>query len=124
MSVKEQEHKPEAMAHFPDQPYRWLELHEHGEVYGWAAIADREDDLELHLSLSRWGPGTRRALCNDFRWLQKEARALGKQRILGIRADVCGRVDPRFFRFVKLFGVAETWVFQVAAMNVGSEGGG
>ncbi|MBG0790355.1 MAG: hypothetical protein H0S80_07660 [Desulfovibrionaceae bacterium] len=118
MAVRELDARPAAYAHFPDTgEYRWLELGD-GAVYGHAAFAEREDRLELHLSLTRWGGGVRRSLAGDLDWLKQEARRLGKARIMGVRADGEGRFDERLFRFARLYGFTETHVFQTASMEV------
>lgn len=121
MSVRDLDRKPPTMAHFPDGPYRWLELHHQGEVYGLAALAERGSDLELHLTLTRWGPQTRRRLIVDAAWLRGEARRLGKTRILGLRACTAEAFDPKLFRFARLYGFGGAWVIQAAAMDVEPE---
>jgi hypothetical protein len=106
------------MAHFPDSGYRWLTLHHRGEVYGHAALAERGHDLELHLTLTRWGPQTRRHLADDADWLRAEAARLGKTRVLGLRASGADGYDPKLFRFARLYGFGQAWVIQAAAMDV------
>jgi len=107
------------MAHFPDNAqYRWLELHYHDETYGYAAVAERDDALELHVTLTRWGSRVRRSLSGDVTWLRSEARRLGKTRIMGIRANSREKFDPRLFKFARMFGFTETSVFQTATLNV------
>ncbi len=118
MSVRELPDRPPCMAHFPDGPYRWLELHHQGETYGHAALAERGSDLELHLTLSRWGPQTRRRVAQDAAWLRREAARLGKTRILGLRAGGEDSFDPKLFRFARLFGFARAWVIQAAALSL------
>jgi hypothetical protein len=118
MSVRETTEKPAPMAHFPDHAYRWLELRLAGETYGHAAIAGRGEDLELHLTLARWGPAIRRELGNDLEWLKEEARRLGKRRILGVRVDGQGKFSPELFRFAGLFGFTEQCVLQTVAMKI------
>lgn len=124
MSVLEQSEKPECMAHFPDGRYRWLALHDHGVSYGHAAIAERGDDLELHVSLTRWGPAVRRRLQGDVAWLKGEAGRLGLKRILGVRADSHGGFDAGLFRFAKLYGFTDACVVQTVALSVVDENGG
>eukprot|EP00831_Metopus_contortus_P080877 TRINITY_DN8373_c0_g1_i1.p3 TRINITY_DN8373_c0_g1~~TRINITY_DN8373_c0_g1_i1.p3 ORF type:complete len:148 (+),score=33.53 TRINITY_DN8373_c0_g1_i1:47-445(+) len=119
MSVRELTARPDSLAHFPDQgKYRWLELHDKAGVYGHCAIGEREDLLELHITLTRWGGGIRRNLVQDVAWLKEEARRLGKARILGIRADDKGGFDARLFKFAHLFGFTEMCVFQTATLHV------
>lgn len=118
MCVVERKEKPDCMAHFPDDRYRWLELHDRGDIYGHAAIAGRGEDLELHLTMLRWGPGVRRSLKKDVAWLKGEAKRLGLRRILGVRADARGVFDPGLFRFAGLFGFTEKCVLQTAAMTL------
>jgi len=122
MSVSETDEKPLAMAHFPDGRYRWLVLHHGGEPYGFAAVAERGEDLELHLTLSRWGPSVRRRLGADLDWLAAEARRLGLRRILGVRVDGEGRFSPELFRFAALYGFTQQCVVQTAALDLGSVG--
>ncbi|MEF2231122.1 MAG: hypothetical protein V3571_09355 [Pseudodesulfovibrio sp.] len=118
MSVSETAVKPEPLAHFPDGGYRWLVLHCGGEPYGHAAIAGRGADLELHLSLSRWGPSVRRRLRGDLDWLAAEARRLGLRRILGVRIDGQGRFSPELFRFASLYGFTQPCVLQTVALDL------
>lgn len=118
MSVRDSDQRPMAMAHFPDGEYRWLELHHQGEVYGHAALAERGNDLELHLTLTRWGPQTRRRLAEDAAWLRAEAARLGKTRVLGLRACAADSYDPKLFRFARLYGFGQAWVLQAAAMEL------
>ena len=119
MSVRELATKPEAMDHFPnDRRYRWLELYLDGEVYGHAAIAEQDDVLELHVTLTSWGSRVRRSIRGDVAWLKSEARRLGKTRIMGIRANGQGVFDPRLFKFAQLFGFTEMCVFQTATLSV------
>lgn len=102
MAVRVLDARPEAYAHFPDNGrYRWLELHDRDTVYGHAATADRDDAMELHISLLQWGPGTNRQLFGDFEWLKEDAKRLGKAKIIGIRANDEGIFDKNLFRFAK-----------------------
>jgi len=121
MSVRETAGKPEAMAHFPDGRYRWLALHWQGEPYGWAAIAENGPDLELHLTLTQWGPTVRRHVREDLEWLKAEALRLGKERIVGVRIDGEGRFSPALFRFARLFGFQERLVLQTVSLNLGRD---
>ncbi|MBI9078485.1 MAG: hypothetical protein JEY79_01935 [Pseudodesulfovibrio sp.] len=115
MSVRELPSKPDSMSHFPDDAgYRWLELHDNDTPYGHAATAERDDTLELHVTLTRWGSRVRRNLYGDVTWLKTEAKRLGKSRIMGIRADNQEKFDPRLFKFARMFGFTETGVFQTA----------
>lgn len=118
MAVRELEHKPEPMQHFPDTGYRFLELHDTKSPYGHAAIREHGTDLELHLTLARWGPGVRRALHGDVDWLKEEARRLGMHRILGIRIDTEGRFDRRLFVFANIYGFSDICVAQTAAFDL------
>lgn len=119
MPVRELDSRPEAYSHFEvEDRYRWLELYDGGEVYGYCAIAERSEALELHLSLTSWGARVRRSLRGDVEWLKSEARRLGKMRIMGIRADNKGEFDDRLFKFARLFGFTDMCVFQTACLNV------
>lgn len=120
MSVRESLEKPEAMAHFPDT-YRWMELHEQGDTYAHVAICERDENLEGHITFSRWGPNIRRLLRNDLDWFKAEARRLGKKRLLGIRADKEGKFDPNLFRFARLYGATECCVFQTVSVDIHGE---
>lgn len=118
MAVRELDSRPESHARFPDDgSYRWLELHD-DVVYGHAAFAEREEFLELHISLHEWGSTVRRNLKGDLEWLKTEARRLGKKRIMGIRADDKGEFDGRLFKFARLFGFTDMYVFQTASLDV------
>ncbi|WP_207262907.1 hypothetical protein [Desulfovibrio sp. Huiquan2017] len=119
MPVTETPSRPALLANFPENgPYRWLELADGLGRYGVCAIAARPDYLELHITMTRWGPATRRVLARDLEWLKGEARRLGLSRILGVRADGNGRFDPNLFRFARLYGFAENHVFQTASLDV------
>lgn len=118
MSVVETADKPEALAHFPDGQYRWLVLCAGEEIYGHAAIAGRGEDLELHLSLCRWGPATLRRIRGDLEWLKQEGRRLGKRRILGVRIDSQGEFSPELFRFADLFGFKDHCILQTMALEI------
>ena len=119
MAVRELDTRPEAYAHFiSDGRYRWLELHDGDGPYGYCAIAERDDALELHISLVRWGARVRRNLKSDFEWLKIEARRQGKKRIMGLRANDQGKFDARLFKFARLFGFTDMCVFQTASMDV------
>lgn len=118
MSVREIPSKPDLLAHFPDNEYRWLELHDDGNVYGYSAIKERDDMLELHISFSRWGSKVRRSLHDDVDWLKAEAKRLGKPKITGVRADSEATFDPMLFRFAKLYGFVDQCVFQTATLEV------
>ncbi len=118
MSVVETAEKPEALAHFPDGRYRWLVLCAGEEIYGHAAIAGRGEDLELHLTLCRWGPATLRRVREDLEWLKQEGRRLGKRRILGVRIDGQGKFSPELFRFAGLLGFTEPVVLQTVALEI------
>ncbi len=118
MSIREVENKPEIMAHFPDSPYRWMELGEEADPYAYVAIAERDDVLEAHISMTKWGPQVRRNLHVDLEWFKEEARRLGKNRILGIRANDKGEFDPNLFRFARLYGAVDMCVFQTVALEV------
>lgn len=118
MSVRETERKPKSMAHFPDEGYRWLELHENGSVYAHAAIRKRGDVLEGHMTFTRWGARVRRHVGKDMAWFKKEARRLGVKKIMGIRLDGDGEFDPKLFRFARLFGFDEVCTIQTAACSL------
>jgi len=117
MAVRVLDARPEAYKHFPDNGmYRWLELHDRGNIYGHAATADRDEAMEMHISLNQWGPGTIRQLAGDFEWLKMDAKNMGKSKIIGIRANDRGKFDAKLFRFARLFGFSEFCVYQTAAI--------
>ena len=118
MSVRELDDKPQIFNHFPDDRYRWLELHDHHKSYAYAAIAERGDDMELHLSIVHWTPTARRNIQKDIEWLKAETRRLGKKKIIGIRVDGQGKFDPNLFRFATLFGFTDLCVLQTATLHV------
>jgi len=119
MSVRKLTAKPESMAHFPDDKrYTWLELHSDGQTYGHAAVAERDDALELHVTLTGWGSRVVRNMTEDLVWLKSEAKRRGKTRIMGIRANGQGKFDHRLFKFARLFGFTEMCVFQTASLYI------
>lgn len=119
MPVRELTEKPEPMHRFPDNGlYRWLEMHDEDRVYGHAAIAERDDALELHVSLAEWGARVRRSIHADLDWLRGEARRLGKKRIMGIRVNSRGEFDKRLFRFARIYGFTDTCVLQTASLQI------
>ena len=119
MPVLETATRPDLLSNFPEHgPYRWLELADAHGPYAVCAIAARPEHLELHITLTRWGPQTRRTLARDLEWLKAEARRLGLPKIMGVRADNQGRFDPNLFRFAKLYGFGEPCVFQTATLLV------
>lgn len=119
MAVREMPDCPACMAHFPQNDgYYWLELSDDAGVYGHAAFRERGNDLELHLTLARWGPGVRRHVRADAEWVKSMAKQLGKKRILGIRADTTGQFDAALFRFAALFGFTDFCVLQTMALEV------
>nr|WP_321259751.1 hypothetical protein [uncultured Pseudodesulfovibrio sp.] len=119
MAVRNVEHRPEELSNFPETgKYRWLELHDAAITYGYSAIAEHDDMLELHVTLVRWGRNVRKNLGEDVKWLKAEAQRLGKSRIMGIRADDRGQFDPRLFKFAGLFGFTEMHTIQTATLCV------
>jgi hypothetical protein len=119
MPVTETAARPAPLANFPeDGPYRWLELADAHGPYAVCAIAERRDYLELHITMTRWGPKTRRTLARDLDWLKGEAHRLGLAKIMGVRADDKGRFDENLFRFARLYGFGEMCVFQTASLAV------
>jgi hypothetical protein len=119
MPVTETDRRPAPLAGFPkDGPYRWLELTDADGLYAVCAVAERREYLELHITVTRWGPRTRRTLARDLEWLKDEARRLGLPKIMGVRADDRGRFDEKLFRFARLYGFGEMCVFQTASLAV------
>lgn len=95
---------------------RFYELVEGGEAYAAAALAEHPDCLELHLCVLRFGPATVRALRADLEELKTMARALGKTRIIGLRAEDGPEPDPRWPKFTRLFGFTGQRVLQAAEL--------
>lgn len=120
MSVRERRSKPSAMAHFPDG-YRWLELHEQDEIYGFCAFKPREEAMEMHLSLTRWNRQILSNVRKDIEWLKAETRRQGLSAIMGVRVSAAGEYDPKLFRFSALFGFTEHCVVQTTTLRLGSE---
>ncbi|WP_319541557.1 hypothetical protein [uncultured Pseudodesulfovibrio sp.] len=122
MPVRELLLRPEVLSGFPETgKYRWLELYDKTNVYGYSAIAEHEDMLELHVTLVQWGKCVRQSLEQDVTWLKGEALRLGKRRIMGIRANDQGQFDGRLFKFAGLFGFTEMHTVQTATLRVDSE---
>lgn len=109
---------PEVHAHYPADRYGFLELSDQAGTYGYAAICEHEDCLELHLEVVRWGPRTRLALARDLDWLRAEARKRGKSRIIGVREESDGEVDPLWARFTRMYGFTGQRVLQTAWLDV------
>jgi len=119
MAVRELCNRPDVLSNFPATgEYRWLELHDAAQVYGYSAIVEHDDMLELHVTLIQWGRSVRQNLAMDVEWLKAEAQRLGKSRIMGIRADDQGQFDARLFKFAGLFGFTEMHTFQTATLRV------
>jgi hypothetical protein len=119
MPVNETAIRPAPLVNFPENGhYRWLELADGHGPYAACAIAERADYLELHVTVTRWGPKTRRALARDLEWLKDEARRLGLPKIMGVRANDQGRFDEKLFRFARLYGFGEMCVFQTVSLAV------
>ena len=108
----------EAYAHYPADRYGFLELSDQAGTYGYAAICEHEDCLELHLEVVRWGPRTRLALARDLDWLRAEARQRGKSRIIGVREEPGDEPDPRWARFTRLYGFTGQRLLQTAWLDV------
>lgn len=113
MSLHMLEHKPRLYAHFPDAPYRYCQLYNRDGTYGFAAIAEHSDAIELHLEMVRWGPKVCRSLRRDAAWLRRQAARRGKKRIVGIRQET-GELDPRWPKFTRMFGFTGQAVMQTA----------
>ncbi|MGE4292679.1 MAG: hypothetical protein AB7E32_10770 [Desulfovibrio sp.] len=118
---------PACHAHYPMSEYLHLRLFDEAGTYGYAAVAEREDCLELHLEMTRWGPQARRGLARDLEWLKARARALGKLRITGIRQEPgvpdgsLPRPDPRWPKFTRLYGFSGQCVLQAAFLELEPE---
>lgn len=109
---------PACHAHFPAGEYRFLRLFDETGTYGYAALAERDASLELHLEVVRWGPQACRAMRRDVAWLRRHARQCGVQRIVGIRQEPDGQPDPRWDKFTKHYGFSGQCVFQAAFLEV------
>lgn len=95
---------------------RFFDLADDGGAYAAAALAEHPDCLELHLCVLRFGPATVRALRADLEELKAMARALGKTRIIGLRAEDGPEPDPRWPKFTRLFGFTNQRVLQAAEL--------
>jgi hypothetical protein len=118
MSVRFLDGPPEVHAHYAADTYGFLELSDRDGVYGYAAICEHEDCLELHLEVVRWGPRARQALARDLEWLRREARRRGKSRIIGVREEPGAEPDPRWARFTRIYGFTGQRVLQTAWLDV------
>jgi len=129
MSVQRCLCAPPCHAHFPAEEYVFLRLFDVEGTYAHAAVAEREDFLELHLESVRWGPRACRSLRQDLAWLQARARSLGKARIAGVRQEpsrsdgVPPAPDPLWARFTRMFGFTGQCVLQAAFLEVEPEVG-
>lgn len=117
MAIIETKKVPKALAYLPElSRYRFYELFDAKGVYGWGALAEASDNLEVHLELCRFGPRVLRSLQNDAAWLRQEAARLGKTHVLALRADLA-TPDPRWPKFTRLMGFTGQAVVQVARME-------
>jgi len=108
---------PERLAYLPElSRYRFYELFDGRGVYGWGALAEASDNLEVHLELCRFGPRVLESLQDDAAWLRQEAARLGKSHVLALRADLA-TPDPRWPKFTRLMGFTGQAVVQVARME-------
>lgn len=119
MSVKILEIQPEAFEHFPAGHYRYCKLYNRDGTYGFAAMAEHDEAIELHLEMTRWGPKVCRSLQKDAAWLRRQAAQKGKVRIVGIRQET-GELDPRWPKFTRMFGFTGQAVMQTAYCEVSS----
>ena len=119
MSVRSIHERPEALADLPGHGrYTFYELFDEAGTYALAATADAGEALELHLTVTRWGPRAARALERDMDWLAARARAAGKRRIVALRQEPDGRPDPVWPRFTARFGFTGHAVFQTAGLEL------
>lgn len=116
---------PACHAHYPEQDYLYLRLYDEQGTYGYAAVAEHGDCLELHLEMTRWGPQARRGLAGDLEWLKARARARGKVRITGLRQEpdqpdggLLPVPDPRWAKFTRMFGFTGQCVLQAAFLDL------
>lgn len=117
MSVRFHARRPGCFTHFPAGQYDYCELFKEDGGYGFAALAEHADSIELHLELTRWGPQVCRSLMRDAAWLQGYAARRGKRRIVGIRQET-GKPDPRWPKFTRLLGFTGQTVLQAAFCEV------
>lgn len=109
---------PPFHAHYPLDEYLHLRLYDRAGTYGYAAVAERGDCLELHLRMVRWGARARWSLIRDLEWLKDRARRLGKARITGLRQAPDGRPDPLWDKFTHLYGFTGQCVLQAAFLEL------
>lgn len=119
MSLRALDQAPEALAYLPEPSrFRFFELFDARGTYGFGALAEAADCLEVHLEVVRFGPRALACLRRDTAWLRAEARRLGKPRILALRADLTAP-DPRWPKFTRLLGFTGHCVVQMARLDAG-----
>lgn len=121
MSVRQVREQPEQLSKlFNPERFEWFWLgDEHGE-YAVAALAEAEDEcLEAHMEVTDWGLRARRGLAKDVVWLKQYARKKGRKRILCVRYDA--ELDPRWPKFLKLYGFTDYAVVQTAFLHIDGE---
>ncbi|MGE4505211.1 MAG: hypothetical protein AB7D51_07670 [Desulfovibrionaceae bacterium] len=113
---------PPVFAHFPAREYLWLRLADERGEYGWAALAQRGELLEVHLELTRWSVSVRRTLAGDAARLRAWARRRGVRRMVGIKEEAdAAAPDPRWPKFTRIFGFAGHTLVQTAVAELGGE---
>jgi len=107
----------------PAERYRYFELADARGVYAAAALAEHPDSLEVHLEVLRFGPGVVRGLRADTEELKRMARALGKTRLVALRAESGSTPDPRWPKFTRLIGFTGQRLYQAAELDLGPAAG-
>jgi len=100
------------------QRYEWYRAEDERGLYAWLALAESGEDMEMHLEAVRWGPQTLRSMRTDIERVKEKARRRGKIRLLGFKAEQGTEPDPRWARFVGLFGFGGHAVIQTAALEL------
>lgn len=110
---------PEPFATFPHpERYEWYRLDDEDGPVAYAALAESGEAMEMHLEALRWGPQAKRTMNSGFQWVKEHARKQGKKRIIGLKAEHGTRPDPRWPKFVGLFGFGNNAIVQTATLEL------
>ncbi|GAB7023766.1 hypothetical protein [Salidesulfovibrio brasiliensis] len=110
---------PQPFQGFPSpERYEWFRAEDEEGLFAWVALAESGEDMELHLEAVRWGPQARRSMTSDLEWVKAEARRRGKRRLIGLKAEAGQHPDPRWAKFVGLFGFGNIGVVQTATLEL------
>lgn len=118
MLIKNREVPPTFRSFPAPERYEWYRAEDEDGLFAYVALAEAGEAMELHLEAVRWGPKARRAMESDLEWVKAEARRRGKRRLLGLKAEEGHVPDPRWHKFVGLFGFENVAVVQTATLNL------